>query len=146
MSKLPLPQRGQPLDVSYINSIVTELNDVVSQTLPTSSNVTRIKYSPNLTEEKTSTLRANIYGVVHSVATGATVTAGEERPFDITYEYKYPPIVVATPWNQGGTDAGKNVSVYINNVTAAKATLVAKFATSGVATVDISILIIGIPN
>lgn len=146
MPILPTPQRGQPLDVSYISSIVTELNNVISQTLPTASNVTTIKSSPTAAPQTTPTLKAQIYGEVYSVASASTVTAGEEKPFDINFSFRYPPIVVATPWNKSGTESGKNVSVYINNVTSSKATLVAKFATGGVATVDVNVLIIGIPN
>ncbi len=146
MPIIPTPQKGQPLDVAYISSIVNEVNNLVSSTMPTESNVTTIKPAGNAAEQKTPTLKSKIYGTTYSVAVGATVTAGEEKPFDINYSFKYPPIVVATPWNKSGTDSGKNVSVYINNVTSSKATLVAKFATGGVATVDVNVLIIGIPN
>jgi hypothetical protein len=152
MPQLPIPQRGQPLDVAYINSIVTTINDLVKQVSPTSSNITKIERVGE-TPNSVPTSQASIFGVVKNIANsatvtavGATVTAGEEKPFDINYSFKYPPIVVATPWNKGNTDSGKNVSVFINNVTTSKATLVAKFSAGGSATVDVNVLIIGIPN
>ena len=54
-------------------------------------------------------------------------------------------VVVATPWNVSGTDAGKNASVYISSVTNTSATLVAKFTSNGIATLDVNVLVIGIP-
>jgi hypothetical protein len=143
MPQLPIPQRGQPLDVSYINSIVTTVNDLVKQVSPTSSNITKIIGD---TTNSIPTSQSSVLGVVKNIANSATVTAGEEKSFDIDFSFKYPPIVVATPWNKGNTDSGKNVSVFINNVTTSKATLVAKFSASGTATVDVNVLIIGIPN
>jgi hypothetical protein len=34
MAKLPLPERGQPLDVSYIYQLATAINDLASQISP----------------------------------------------------------------------------------------------------------------
>ncbi len=138
MPQLPIPQRGQPLDVAYINSIVTTINDLVKQVSPTSSNITKIERVGE-TPNSVPTSQASILGVVKNIANSATVTAGEEKSFDIDFSFKYPPIVVATPWNKGNTDSGKNVSVFINNVTTSKATLVAKFSAGGSATVDVNV-------
>jgi len=147
MPIIPTPQKGQPLDVAYISSIVNEVNSLVSSTMPTESNMTIIKPPGNATEQKTPTLKSKVYGITTTVAnSGTTVTAGQDLPFEINYTFKYPPIIVATPWNVGGTDAGKNVSIYIKSVTETKANLVAKFSTGGNAAVDVNVLAIGIPN
>jgi len=147
MPIIPTPQKGQPLDVAYISSIVNEVNNLVSSTMPTESNMTTIKGAGNVAPQKTPTLKSQVYGVTATVvASGSSVNAGEDRPFEINYQFKYPPIIVATPWNVGATDAGKNVSIYIKSVTETKANLVAKFSTGGNAAVDVNVLAIGIPN
>jgi hypothetical protein len=147
MPIIPTPQKGQPLDVAYISSIVNEVNNLVSSTMPTESNMTTIKGAGNAAPQKTPTLKSQVYGVTAMVvASGSSVNAGEDRPFEINYQFKYPPIIVATPWNVGATDAGKNVSIYIKSVTETKANLVAKFSTGGNAAVDVNVLAIGIPN
>jgi len=147
MPIIPTPQKGQPLDVAFVTSIVNEVNSLVSSTMPTESNMTIIKGSGSSAEQKTPTLKSKVYGITTIVAnSGTTVTAGQDVPFEVNYTFKYPPIIVATPWNVGGTDAGKNVSIYIKDVTATKASLVAKFSTGGNAAVDVNVLAIGIPN
>lgn len=147
MPELPIPQRGQPLDVSYISSIVTTVNQLLRQSSPTSSNNTKIVGTTTpRTEYAVPTPGASIYGETVNVTNAATTTAGGEIPFKVNFSFKYPPIVVATPWNKGGTEAGKNVSIYLTNVTTSEANLVAKFASNGVATIDVNVLVIGIPN
>lgn len=145
--KLIVPQRGQPLDVSYINDIVTTVNELLDQASPKTTNITKIvRISPQRAENAVPTPGASIYGETVNVANATATTAGAEVPFKVSFSYQYPPIVVATPWNRGGTDAGKNVSVYITNITTSEANLVAKFPSNGTATVDVNVLVIGIPN
>lgn len=43
MAKLPLPERGQPLDVTYIYSLVDTINDLSTQNSSTASNYTEIE-------------------------------------------------------------------------------------------------------
>jgi len=144
--KLVVPQRGQPLDVSYINDIVTTVNELLDQASPKSTNLTKIlRISPQRAENAVPTPGASIYGEVVNVAAGTTPANGEV-PFKVNFSYQYPPIVVATPWNRGGTDAGKSVSVYITNITTSEANLVAKFPPGQAATIDVNVLVIGIPN
>ena len=145
MPQLPLPQRGQPLDVSYIYQMANTINDLVVQVSPTTSN--NLKLIP-ATGSPTSipTSSAAIHCQVKNIGNNRTVTAGQYESFDIDFSFKLPPVVVATAWNRGGTEGGKDVTVLVNNVTNSKATLVAKFATNGQATVDVNIIAIGIPN
>ena len=146
MPQLPIPQRGQPLDVSYINDIVTTINTLITDTSTKPSNTTLIVSGD--TKKSSPTSKAHIYGETKNIANATAVTAGQEASFDINFSYPFAtaPIVVATPWNKGGTDSGKNVSVYVSDVTTSKATIVAKFSSNGSATVDVNVLVIGIPN
>jgi len=145
--KLIVPQRGQPLDVSYINNIVTVVNELIDQGSPSAKNTTKIvRTFPQRAENMIPTPGVSIYGEVVNVANSTATTSGGEIPFKINFSYLYPPLVVATPWNRGGTDAGKNVSIYVTNVTTSEANLVAKFSSNGTATVDVNVLVVGIPN
>ena len=144
MAKLTVPQRGQPLDVSYIYSLVETVNQLTDQIGTSQQNVTQI-ISSDGKSNTIGTARSTIVGITTNVATSKNVTAGTQEPFAINYNFKYPPIVVATPWNTGDTDAGKNVSVVITKVSNTNASFLVRYDTSGVATVDINVLAIGIP-
>jgi hypothetical protein len=144
MAKLTVPQRGQPLDVSYMYSLVETVNQL-SEVVGTTQNITQI-VSSNGTSNTVQTGRSSIVGITTNVATSKNVTAGAQEPFSINYNFKYPPIIVATPWNTGDTDAGKNVSVVITKVSNTTASFLVRYDTGGVATLDINVLAIGIPN
>ncbi len=144
MAKLIVPQRGQPLDVSYMYSLVETVNQL-SEVVGDNQSMTKIIGS-NGKSNTVATARSNILGITTNVATSKNVTAGMQEPFAINYNFKYPPIVVATPWNTGDTDAGKSVSVVITKVSTTSASFLVRYDTAGVATVDINVLAIGIQN
>ena len=147
--QLPIPQRGQPLDVSYINDIVSTVNEVITSTSTKPANVVLVNNKVNNTKNSIAIPKAHIYAEVFNVANASTVVAGDEKSTDVNFPYPFisPPVVVATPWNKGGSDtAGKNVSVYVSDVNTSKATIVTKFSSNGSATVDVNVLVIGIPN
>lgn len=143
MPQLPLPQRGQPLDVSYIYQMASTINDLVVQVSPTTSNNVRIKPATG-SASSIPTSSAAIYCETKNVATNKDVVAGGTESFDIDFNFKIPPIVVATPWNKNASSP--DVSIFVTNVTNSKATLVAKFSSNGKANVDVNVIAIGIPN
>ena len=145
MARIPVPQRGQPLDVSYVYNLVETVNQL-SDIVGTNQSVTQIRNDKTGTSNTVGTGRASILGATVNVATSLQIlTAGAQESFVINYNFKYPPIIVATPWNTGDTDAGKNVSVVITKVSNSSASFLVRFDTTGVATVDVNVLAIGIP-
>ena len=145
MARIPVPQRGQPLDVSYVYNLVDTVNQL-SDIVGTNQSVTQIRNDKTGTSNTVGTGRASILGATVNVATSLQIlTAGAQESFVINYNFKYPPIIVATPWNTGDTDAGKNVSVVITKVSNSSASFLVRFDTTGVATVDVNVLAIGIP-
>lgn len=145
MAKLTVPQRGQPLDVSYMYSLVETVNQL-SEVVGTTQNVTQIVAS-NGKSNTVGTGRSSVLGITTNVATSRQITSTDNQvPFTVNYNFKYPPIIVATPWNTGDTDAGKNVSVVITKVSNTSASFLVRFDTIGTATVDVNVLAIGIPN
>lgn len=143
MPQLPLPQRGQPLDVSYIYQMASTINDLVVQASPTTSN--RVTIKPALgSATSTPTASAAIYCETKNIKSNSDVTAGSIESFDIDFNFQLPPVVVATPFNKDASSP--DVSIFIKNITNSKATLVAKFASNGKANVDVNVIAIGIPN
>jgi hypothetical protein len=146
MAKIPLPERGQPLDVTYLYSLVDTVNDLSTQISSTSTNKTIIDTtSAGKKEIKTSDSR--IIGGYVEVANNSTVSAGNEKTFTYDYkDFKYPPIVSATAVNIGQTPAGQNVNIVLKNVTETRVEGVVRFGTSGDLSLSVHLIIVGIPN
>lgn len=147
MPNIPsLPERGQPLDVSYIYKIVealTEINNAITVSTGKTITIDTVVSGP----QSGKTSDAKIIGGYKQIVDATAVTVGEEKSFDYAFsDYKYPPIVTATAVNISGSDAGKNVSIVLKPVTTNKVEGVIRFNSAGNATVGINLLIIGIPN
>lgn len=145
MAKIPLPERGQPLDVSYLYQVANAVNDISSQISSTTYNFLT-QDTPALKQSIKTSESKIVCGYVEP-ATTSSVSAGNEKTFNFSYaDFKYAPIVTATPINVGGTPAGKDVSVILTSVTKSSVSGVVKFNTSGNVTVGINLIVIGIPN
>jgi hypothetical protein len=146
MAKLPVPQRGQPLDVTYIYSVVDAVNDLSTQISSATYNYTTID-TISSGKQNTKTSETRIIGAYIPIYSEATVTAGTEKTFtyDIT-DFKYSPIVTATPVNIGQTPAGQNVSVTLNTPTTSRIEGTVRFGASGNLSLAVNLIIVGIPN
>ena len=119
MAKVPLPERGQPLDVTYIYQLAETINDLATQVSSATYNYTTIDtISAGKQSVKTSDTR--VIGGYVEVANNSTVSAGNEKTFtyDFPSDFKYAPIATATAVNIGNTPAGQNVTVILksNNI------------------------------
>jgi hypothetical protein len=146
MAKVPLPERGQPLDVTYLYSLVEAVNDLSSQVSSATYNYTTIDtVSANKQNIKTS--EARIVGGYVEVANNSTVSAGNEKTFTYDYsDFKYAPIISATAVNTGQTPAGQNVSVILKTPTTSKVEGVVRFGSSGNVSLAVHLVIVGVPN
>lgn len=147
MAKIPIPERGQPMDVTYFYQIATAVNDLAKQISSATYNSTTIN-SPSGVKETVKTSEARIFAGYSVVATNSTVSAGNEKPFSITFDngFKYIPIVSATAVNTGGTAVGKDVLVVIKNITTSQVDGTVKFNTSGDVSLSVHVIAIGVPN
>jgi hypothetical protein len=147
MAILPLPERGQPLDVTYIYQIVQSINELYTQVAPS-----KIGYLVVDTErngpQTTKTSGANVIGGYELVSASSLQAAASSVPWshDFEKEFRYPPIVTATAFNKGVNDAGKDVTVTINSITTSKVEGTVKFNLGGETTMGINIIAVGIPN
>lgn len=147
MAKVPLPERGQPMDVAYIYTMAEALNDLSSQVSSATYNFTTID-TVAAGKQSVKTSESKFVGGYLVVANNASKTAGEETTFtyDFPSDFKYPPIVSVTPINTGNTPAGQNVSVVLKTVTTSRVEGTIRFNTNGNVSVAIHLIMIGIPN
>jgi hypothetical protein len=147
MAKIPTPDRGQPLDVSYIYQIVEAINELSSQI-----SSARYKYaSIDTSNGNESTLLTDtkvVAGERVIYPNLTTVTADTTQAFSYSFkgEYKYPPIVTATPVLIEGTSSGQDVSVIIQSITNSSVNGIVKFNTGGSLALKVNIIAIGIPD
>jgi hypothetical protein len=147
MARIPTPDRGQPLDVNYIYQIVEAINDLSSQI-----SSAKYKYADIATSEgRQSTLLTDtkvVAGEISIYSGLQPVSAETDFPFTYSFkgEYKYPPIVTASPVLIETTPSGKDVSVVISSVTNSAVNGIVRFNTAGQLAVKVHIIAIGVPN
>ncbi len=147
MAKVPLPERGQPLDVSYIYQLANAVNELSTQVSPATYKYVTVD-TQGVGKQSVKASEARIIGGYVEVASTSTKNTSNEVPFsyDFPADFKYAPIATATPINIGGSDAGKNVSVILKSISTSKIEGIVRFNTTGDVSVAVNIIVIGIPN
>jgi hypothetical protein len=147
MAKIPLPERGQPLDVTYIYQVVDVINDLATQVSSTSSNYTTID-SGTAGKQNIKTSDAKIVAGYVQVVNNQNVNVTDIQTFEYNFggDFKFPPTVTATLLNITGTPAGTNATVVLTKVESNRVFGSVKFNTAGVASVGVNIIAIGISN
>lgn len=147
MAKVPLPERGQPLDVTYLYQLADAVNDISTQVSSATYNYTTID-TTSVGKQSVKTSETRIIGGYVDVANNSTVSAGNEKTFsyDFPSDFKFAPIATATAVNVGGTPAGQNVTVILKSVTTSKVEGVVRFGASGDLSLAVHLIVIGIPN
>lgn len=147
MAKVPLPDRGQPLDVSYLYQLAEAINNLSNELSPSTAKYTIIDTVSN-GKQSVRTSDSRIIGGFVEVNNGSTTTPGSEQVFSYTFsDFAYVPIVTATPITTAlnSTDSSKDVSVVLTNITSTRVDGVVKFNTIGVSSVGVNLVIVGIP-
>jgi hypothetical protein len=145
MAKVPLPERGQPIDVTYIYELTKAVNDLSAQVSSATYKTTTVD-AGTAGPQSVKTSEAKFVGGYVEVPS-RTATASTEAEFSFTYsDFKYAPIVTATPINVKGTPAGKSVTVTLTSVTQSRVDGIVRFNTAGDLTIGINIIAIGVPN
>lgn len=147
MAKIPLPDRGQPLDVTYIYQIANAINEVSNEVSSATYNYTTIS-TRDAGNQAIQTRAAKIIGAFVDITNNDSVTAGTTKPFYYTYDadFKYPPIVTATVVNRGTSDIGDDITVVIRSVTTSRIDGIVKFHSSGNVSTSVNLIAIGIPT
>jgi hypothetical protein len=147
MAKIPLPERGQPLDLSYIYQVATAINDLSSEVSPSIYKYVSID-TPTAGQQNIRASESRFIAGYLNIVSNSNVNSGNEKPFVYNFntDFKYPPIVTATLINVGNTPAGQNVSVILTNVSTSAAEGTVKFNTSGDVSVGVNLIAVGVPN
>lgn len=147
MSKIPLPERGQPLDVSYIYQIANTLNELSTQIAGSAGRYTSVD-TVSAGTQNVRTGDSRIVGGYVTVTNNSTTSPDGEGTFSYNFtDFAYAPIVTATPIliDENSTESGKDVAVVLTKVTNNRVEGIVKFKTIGVASVGINLLMVGIP-
>jgi hypothetical protein len=147
MAKIPLPSAGQPLDLSYVYQLANAVNDLSSKVVSSDKRYLSVDTDSALTQNLKVGDARIIAGYV-TVVNNADVELNLEKEFSYQYpaDFKYDPIVLATPINIGDSSAGDSVSVTIKSNKNSIVTGIVRFSRSGTASVGVNLLIIGVPN
>ena len=147
MSKIPLPERGQQLDLSYIYQVANAVNELSAQLSPTTGRYTSID-TASAGQQSVRTSDARIVGGYVTVTNSSTTSPDGEGSFSYNFsDFNYAPIVTATPLlvDENSTESGKDISVVLTKVTNNRVEGIVKFNTIGVASVGVNLLMVGIP-
>ena len=148
MAIVPVPERGQPLDVTYIYDIVKSINDLYTL-LGSDSRVGRVGVYTQGPEgpQSMKTSEAQVEAAFTTVSPSSLQTAGTSLNWSHNFnqQFFYPPIVTATAYNSKITDSGKDVTVTITSITTSKVEGFVKFNTGGETSIGINIIAVGKP-
>lgn len=146
MANIQLPSQGQPIDYSYINQIVTTLNDVSTKVSANYSN-SRIGSGDGSIPETKRLSDLSVVALYKVVTTEQTVKTKTEKSFSIPFgiTFKNIPIVTITPQALSG-DAGRDISVVINKIEKDSVSGWVAFNAAGTTSVAVNVIAIGIPN
>lgn len=144
---IPLPDRGQPLDVTYIYQMASAINSLATQISTASDNYTTI-FTRDAGTQQIKTNSAKIIAGYYDVVSNQRVEAGQIIPFNLTYsDFKYPPIVTATVVKNGTSETAYDANVVIDSITESRVDGKVKFSASGDnVSVTINLIAIGIPQ
>lgn len=147
MAKIPLPELGQPLDVSYIYQLANAINELSLQVSPAIYKYVTVDVV-NGVQQNAKASETRIIAGYADVVKSANQSVGSQQPFTYNFpaDFKFAPIVTATPVNIGGTEAGKNVSVVIKSITTSKIDGTVNFNSTGDVSIGVNLIIVGIPN
>lgn len=144
MSLIPLPQRGQPVDVAYLYQIAQAINDLTTKVGSSAKNYVTINNGVSGVQTATMSDTKIIASSVVVTVTGAAAGATKDFSFPFTGEFKFSPVVTATVYNTGTNQSGVNSTVSLTNITTSKVDGVVKFNTAGDSTVTVQLIAIGV--
>lgn len=147
MAKVPLPERGQPIDVAYIYQLTNAINQLSDQVSSATYKYTTVD-TVSAGKQNIKTSDARIVAGIEPVVSGRNVNALDVQPFTYRYgaDFKYPPVVTATPVNVGLTQAGEDVTVVITSVNTSSVSGVVRFNKTGVVSTSVNVIAVGVPN
>jgi hypothetical protein len=142
MSRVPIPQQGQPLDLSYISTLATAVNELSEEGAALAQGNNFIfQGGLNNTPASYKLYGAQIFAQEVSIEGGTTELPERIVSFS-PYNFSTPPVVTATLVASSNNEA----IVSLKNITSSSATVLVKFPTSEGNSARVSIIAIGVPS
>lgn len=141
--KLPLPQRGQPFDVSLLSNIITSINDLWDNLVINTSN-----YASLWTLEGKKSIRSSevkmVTGKTQNI--NGTFKDGETKEFSYDFDSPFllPPIVTATVQAITNDDPSKSAYAVITSVDVSGVKGIIRFERKGQASIAVNVIAIGV--
>jgi hypothetical protein len=148
MSRIPLPERGQPLDLSYMYSIVEAINSLASESAAITQKNNFVLKGITGNRQTQKILNSQVIASYFDIVQATAVTAGTLRTEKIIFDpvFSAPPIVTATIVNTSNTTSSTNTTVTVSNVTASGCTLNIRFNSAGQASLGVNVIAVGLPR
>jgi len=149
MSRLPTPDRGQPIDVPYLYQVATAINSLADQIDASAERYTTVYNRELAAPQDLRTSSTRIYAFSQELFSQTEVTAGELKEFTFSLEgFKFPPIAVATPFNSspGSSTASNDVLAIITSITNSEIRGFVRFNSGGLVSISINVIAIGVPQ
>jgi hypothetical protein len=146
MSRLPTPDRGQPIDVPYLYQIATAVNSLADQIDASSSRYTTVSTIDNQTQDlKTSDTK--FFATTRIIYSQTDVKTGDLKDFAFQISgFKFPPIATVTPVNTGTSTASNDVLAVITSTTTSEIRGFVRFNSPGNVSISVNLIAIGIPG
>lgn len=147
MARVPLPERGQPLDVAYIYSLASAINDLAVQVSDNATNYSTI-YTTTMGNQNFKTSELKFITATEQVVSGESVIADTTKDLSYNFptDYKHIPVVTVSPVNVGKNNYGNNVIVSIKEVTTSRVDYTVRFNVTGSVSLSVNIVAVGIPQ
>ena len=145
MARVPLPERGQPLDVSYIYSLASAINDLAVQMSDNSFNYSTL-YTSTMGNQNVKTSDVKIITQTQQVVSGESVIADttKDMSFNFPSDFKYIPVVTVAPVNVGKNNYGNNIIVSVKEVTTSRVDYTVRYNVTGSVSLSVNIIAIGV--
>ena len=141
--KIPLPERGQPIDLAYLYQIANAINDLNNQ-ITTSNTTSVINNGINLRED-VSTNNLRFFATTKNIQVG-NVSAGSSESWsaDFSPDFLYVPVVTATVQNNTSSTAGDNITLVLKNITTSRVDGNVRYNAGGSIDININVIAIGV--
>jgi hypothetical protein len=141
--KIPLPERGQPIDLNYLSQIARSINDL-SNAVSTSNTTSVINNGINPREDVT-TNKIRFYATTRNIVVG-NVNAGTSQNWslDLTPDFLFTPVAVATVQNNTASTAGNNITLVIRNITTSRVEGNVLYNAGGSIDININVIAMGV--
>lgn len=147
--KIPLPQRGQPIDIDYIYQIVSQLNSLSSIVGSNTTVLSTVNNGVSPRKENT-TNNLRFFADTKNVRK-ATVAANftEQFYFDLNPSFIQVPIVTISVVNNNKSAAGNSVTAVITNVSTSRVDGIVFYqnaSSTGAVDININMIAVGVTS